>query len=867
MNSTPDYYNDMASLWLHLAKVEQPRITSQIFKRIKPQANETSGSGSNQESSQVGGEVETLGTTVTHLTDAVVKIAEQCEEISIPKTLVSVASDGTMPSIKTYLGKPMEYASGTLSTADTHSTFPLFDVFSLLQTHTMMMYKLTGTFAIRATTVLTLQVNATRFQQGRYILAFLSNGGGSTTSVNSSSWKVMHTVSPTTVTQLPHVELDLATDTQVQLRIPYLSYNNACPVVTNTVTTYNHGSPGWGFMYPYSPLVAGSGSTTASYTLWVHYEDVDLLGNMAPQSGRSKRNMKTAKKGESSNLLPTDQEQRKPGIVETGAGVVKKVADYCVSIPVLSAFAAPVSWTAEFVGKVASLFGWSKPLLIEDTRRAHLEMFPYMASANGKDDVVPLSINAKNMIDVMPGFAATDIDELSIDYLKDIYAYYTTLTLTTSTADAALLTSFSVGPSFFDTTFTETGLTYVVPTPVGYLSSLFTWYRGGLKFRFKFVKTEFHSGRIMVAFFPQDLQFYSGALPTPTIAYTDYVQKTIIDIRNCNEFEFEVPYMSVSSWKNTGTAQVLSASPTLLTNREPYGTLAIFNLQPLEAPSSVSSSISIIIEVKGAPDLEFAFPQLTNFCPVVPMTIQSGNLSTGQVDLGVVGQANEGDDSIIHSSACIGESIKSLRTLLKRPSVHSVTGASGIRTVQIYPQASYICENVSGTLNYADRTLDLISTLNCMYALQRGSIRFRYLPLQCSTSESICVNIVPASSAAGTALSAKPSYSTSAYSNGAVALNMNNSPFTFLRSDWGIGIQIPFYAKTHSLSCMNNISSNTLLLVTPGWYGSSATVLQLFNDSTDNGLNGKILRYGGEDFNFGGFVSTVPLCVPENSWE
>jgi len=249
------------------------------------------------------------------------------------------------------------------------------------------------------------------------------------------------------------------------------------------------------------------------------------------------------------------------------------------------------------------------------------------------------------------------------------------------------------------------------------------------------------------------------------------------------------------------------------------------------------------------------------------MTIQSGKLTTGQVDLGVVGQATEGDDSIIHSSACIGESIKSLRSLLKRPTLHSVTGISGVRVVQLYPQSSYICENVSGTLNYADRTQDLISTLNCMYALQRGSVRFKYLPLQCSSSESVCVNITPSGSNTGTTVSSKPSFSATAYSNAAVSLNMNNSPFTFLRSDWGIGIQIPFYAKTHSLACMNNLGSNTLLQLTPGWYGSSATLLGMYNDSTDNGLNGKILRYGGEDFNFGGFVSTVPLCLPENSWE
>ena len=60
--------------------------------------------------------------------------------------------------------------------------------------------------------------------------------------------------------------------------------------------------------------------------------------------------------------------------------------------------------------------------------------------------------------------------------------------------------SVMLNPSIFTTDDPVGGGKFT--TPLSYFSTMFKQWRGGFKFKFKFVKTEFHSGRIMVTFVP-----------------------------------------------------------------------------------------------------------------------------------------------------------------------------------------------------------------------------------------------------------------------------------------------------------------------------------------------------------------------------
>ncbi len=96
------------------------------------------------------------------------------------------------------------------------------------------------------------------------------------------------------------------------------------------------------------------------------------------------------------------------------------------------------------------------------------------------------------------------------------------------------------------------------------------------------VKTEFHSGRIIVTYVPYDYRLGS---PTTNVFSTDmqqYSSKTTYDVSSMTEFEVIVPFASNTPWAETG---------------HPIGWLDMFVLDPLKAPNTVSSSITKLVEV------------------------------------------------------------------------------------------------------------------------------------------------------------------------------------------------------------------------------------------------------------------------------
>merc|ERR1712137_739827 len=97
----------------------------------------------------------------------------------------------------------------------------------------------------------------------------------------------MHAFSKYQITQLPHTEIDVCCDTRATLTVAYNSVAPGWPC-HNVVTGNNTMNWGEVFIYPYVELFAGSGSNTAPYTLWVHFENVSVTGLAAFQSSKFK---------------------------------------------------------------------------------------------------------------------------------------------------------------------------------------------------------------------------------------------------------------------------------------------------------------------------------------------------------------------------------------------------------------------------------------------------------------------------------------------------------------------------------------------------------------------------------------------------
>jgi hypothetical protein len=246
-----------------------------------------------------------------------------------------------------------------------------------------------------------------------------------------------------------------------------------------------------------------------------------------------------------------------------------------------------------------------------------------------------------------------------------------------------------------------------------------------MKYKFKLVKTEFHSGRLMVTFVPFDYRQTPPVTTTLTTNMERYASKTIVDISSTVEFEVIVPFISNTPWAEYNNA---------------IGFLDVFVLDPLKAPNTVSSSITLLLEVAMCPDAQFNDYHSENLrTPFVPVYRYEGaDVVEGVTSSNIIGGGGTVVSSDNAAQYCMGDMVLSFRSLLKRPHYILMTDATrtalpgvvsqtaGFQTFCAPYRVSFACcTTVAGvdTLVFPSTGAnDLYSLLSCCFALSRGSM-------------------------------------------------------------------------------------------------------------------------------------------------
>lgn len=746
----------------------------------------------------------------------------------IPSSADKAFQVGPSGSIEDYLSRPFLVQSGSLATTDGAGTFPNVNITDILFLNTALTQKVQGKYLAKFDVKLKLVVNADRFQQGRYILAGIPLGGNHhwvAPFINSHRHTVVQ------VTQLPHVEIDLASDSEVEITLPWVG-----PHLGLSIASWNNhdhiGNPWVYFLYPYSPLVSVAGSNTASFSLFASLTNVKFGAPAQPQMGRIET--KSRKKNDP---IAEEQEAVDVGPISHFLTKISGSMATLATIPLLSSVATTTSWGTDILAKVANVWGWSSPTNLGPAKRICNDPFNYMANGDAVNNAMPMSLTSRNHVDVCQGFARTDADEMSINFVKAIPAYWQGKGwLTTDDADDILF-SLELDPATFSVSSTET-ITLTNYTPLGWLCKFFEMWRGSIVFNFKFVKTDFHSGRLLVVFNPIASHSTINTADV-TNAKSNYCYREIIDIREKNEFQFIVPYVNVFPWhyKSWGS----------------MGTLQVSVLDPLICPATVSTTVPILIEVCGGPDFELAVPiaAASDLVPTYTYTPQMGDPNV-IVD-GVIGGASIGNDDLFPSESCIGEKINSLRTLAKRYSrVGTHATNKGFR--QFRPFAYEVAFNADADNYYPPSAIpDMLTHLSLPYLLSRGGVRLKTVVDGATTPRGIAtLEKVDG----GMPTNVVSDYDISTTDRKTVS---NLTPVQEFRTDLSgaVDIQIPMYHHTYA----RNISSEICNINQISTYGNFANCSHLVaNVIYETNTAGAITSYraAADDYNVGFFISILP---------
>jgi hypothetical protein len=699
-----------------------------------------------------------------------------------------------------------------LATTDTGKLFGV-DPFELLII--AKQYKLKGIYMLRATVHLTLNINAVRFQTGRYILYFLPTGGADSALGGFLVKEKLHTTHLTAITQLPHVEIDIATQTHVEIELPF---NMVFPYMDAT----RQSTPidfGYVYLSPYVALATGAGDSTAGYTLWASFKDIEISGPTITQSGGS--------------FVSREQKNAGIGPLQTALDKVSRASTILGELPVIGAGAKAVGWSASVLARAASVFGWSKPIGLHSPQYVVPRPMPYLGVSDQLSTAHPIGLNATNAVVSAPGNSGTNVDEMSFDFIKSIYAYYTTFTWVPESALGVTLFTAAVGPQ----TFTNTFYVGAIDTPVCFLSRFFANWRGGLKFKFKIVKNEFYSGRFEVHFVPSFLAGYNSN------AYADYeyASRVIVDIRETSEFEVCVPYISPAMYTKAANS---------------IGFLRLSVIDPLVAPDSVPSTISIIVEVAGMPDFEVMQPIAWNAEPYALAIMQSDYQAYPCHNLGVA----SGAGSLEPAKVSAGEKAESFRQLLKLFRV-SQLNSGGITSVApgdllniapyLFTIAMQITSNATPVVRSA-YVCDTLTQITMLYSMCTGGVRVIAIPAVPTADSTFCVGLSPDNGATDVVTVATGDHQ-SYRANIRLPINYNIERY--------LDVQVPSYQLTVGRAVAGQIAS-TATGATFSLTWSQAVKTSLWasayanNDSTTH--NFTVARQAADDYNCFGYLSTYP---------
>lgn len=465
--------------------------------------------------------------------------------------------------------------------------------------------------------------------------------------------------------------------------------------------------------------------------------------------------------GHAGDLEPQAGDEYGTGIVSKPASAVAKIAGALSNIPAIKPFARPTEMIASAVGRVAHVFGFSRPATVEPIKRFRHKAAGNLANTDQEEAITKLSLDSKQELTVDPRTVGlSDVDEMSFDYIKQKEAYLTTYEWSESDGGGVSLGIITVGPAQMNTDTIGSNLLHF-PTPMYTAALPFEYWRGSIKFRFQLVASQLHRGRMRIVYDPYD--------PLATSPGENVVYSRVVDLATNRDFEMEIAWNHARGWLNVrnllGSGD-LSYNGTITCNSVfDNGTLRLEVVNELTSPDpALAQPVYINVFVSAGEDFEVAGPsgEVMQYCEYEP---QSGEEYEPQADgeelidvtdgipespspIEPVGREESPDNHTSH--VFFGESFRSIRALLKRYCYHqSIIGVTGQVSVEsnfpVEPGQSVSPRHVTGAAatpastpyNYTNMTY--LNWFTPCYLGWRGGLRSKYIATRSSVNDMFAV--------------------------------------------------------------------------------------------------------------------------------
>lgn len=543
-----------------------------------------------------------------------------------------------------------------------------------------------------------------RFLRGTMVVKFLINAGPTyygnlIAAYSPKNWQNHNTPVLTDyklllpqLSQRPHIILDPTNSQGGVLRLPFVSDKDYLTITNETTDPLSFGTVNIASIY----ALTNTQTTTArtiNITVMAHLEDVELCvpTTRAPYS--------------ESGLWP-DSDEYGTGIVSKSATAIARYAGMLSTVPKIGPYAMATSSVAGGFAKMASYFGYCRPVNIDPVRKYRPTYLGNLANTSIEEAVDKLTLDPKQGLTIDPSIIgkAFSEDELAITTLVQKESFIDSFDWDSDATPYTLMWSTRVRPQ---TNAIKQGPTDVEQmTPMSMVANLFQTWRGSITYRFMVQASAFHRGRLMFVYRPDASSVATLGPLVPSEVYT-----RIVDISSERNFELTVNWqqseqflytdwvaatdaVAVYSPEAIGAVAPASVGVVTLNPLTDNGTLSVYVLNELTSLNEGAAGVgtaNIAWHIRGGPDLEFGSPHsaFTDDITFQPTRVlvnrleydsglwpdSSAELSpvaTSKMDITTLEPIGRPTDFPAQSLINYGESFHSLRDLFKRYMRHGL---------------------------------------------------------------------------------------------------------------------------------------------------------------------------------------------------
>lgn len=491
---------------------------------------------------------------------------------------VAVSTEGSMTAhthkgqeLGSFLSRPVKISEFVWNGSTV--AVPDVDPWSLFLEHPTVARKIANFKLLRGDLKLKIVINGSPFLFGR-LMAYYNPLPGVDDYLPANE-----PANLTRISQRMHVKINPSTSSGAEMTLPFFWHYNALHIPTKEWQQLGRLN-----FLPISELQSTSGTDSKiNVSVFAWMEKVDL-------------SQPTSYVGMS--------EEKSQKIVSKTAMAVGNIADAVSNVPIIGPYATATGIVAKKLGRMADLFGFSKPLGTYDVMEERTRHLGSMATINDKDSSRQLTLDVHNEVTIDPrtvGLSAQD--ELSIPYLCQKEAIITRCKWNINDPVGKTLMRIPVTPFIKGTLNTDNALQL---PPCGYVASFFKYWRGSMKYRFEIHASAFHRGKLRLKY-----------EPWTTSDADDYnvVSSDIVDLTTTQDYAFDVGWGSHRNNLKTWFSGSFPSEASLTAGSYPEYSNGVVVLQvenPLTVPDDDGSiEVDIIISVGTQDDIQFHVPDAT----------------------------------------------------------------------------------------------------------------------------------------------------------------------------------------------------------------------------------------------------------------